>query len=54
MPLSAFDFWKTPIHKTFSNESQYAPPGAPRWSDGQLISNDGNVLVDERANALGR
>jgi len=48
------DFWKTPIHKTFSNESQYAPPGAPRWSDGQLISNDGNVLVDERANALGR
>jgi muramidase (phage lysozyme) len=48
------DFWKTPIHKTFSNESQFAPPGAPRWSNGQLISNDGTVLVDERANALGQ
>jgi hypothetical protein len=49
------DIWKTPIHKTFSNDSQYAPPGAPRWEGGRLISQDGTVLVDETAgNALGR
>ena len=49
------DIWKTPIHKTFSSDSQYAPPGAPRWEGGRLISQDGTVLVDETAgNALGR
>jgi hypothetical protein len=49
------DIWKTPIHKTFSNDSQYAPPGAPHWEGGRLISQDGTVLVDETAgNALGR
>jgi hypothetical protein len=47
------DTWKTPYHKTFSNESQYATPGAPRWvgddSRGwMLIDKLGNILHDER------
>jgi hypothetical protein len=27
------DTWKTPYHKTFSNESIYATADAPHWSD---------------------
>lgn len=30
------DTWKTPNHKTFSDESIYATPGAPHWEGGQL------------------
>lgn len=25
------DWWKTPEHESFSEESRYAPPGSPRW-----------------------
>lgn len=45
------DYWKTPYHETFSNESQWANPDtAPKWNDkDQLITTDGNVLYDDRA-----
>jgi len=41
------DTYKTPYHKTFSNESIYATPDAPRWKGNKLMSIDGKVLVDE-------
>lgn len=44
------DYWKTPYHQSFSNESQWATPDAPHWGDGdKLIDNTGNVVFDERA-----
>lgn len=44
------DYWKTPYHQTFSNESQWASPDAPHWSDaGELIDKSGGVLFDDRA-----
>lgn len=44
------DYWKTPYHKTFSRESQYAMPDAPEWNDqDQLVDKDGKVLFDDRA-----
>lgn len=42
------DTWKTPFHATFSNESIYAPPYAPRWDDDVLRDERGNVIADER------
>lgn len=43
------DFWKTPIHQTFSNESQWAPPTAPQWTPtDQLASPNGRVVFDDR------
>lgn len=46
------DTWKTPYHKTFSNESIYAPPDAPRWmgddkSGWKLVDKNGNIVYDE-------
>lgn len=41
------DTWKTPYHKTFSNESMYAPPDAPHWEGDRLIDKDGKVVADE-------
>lgn len=45
------DYWKTPYHATFSNESQWADPAkAPRWNEkDQLVLPDGTVLFDDRA-----
>lgn len=44
------DTWKTPYHKSFSNESIYATKAAPAWnSKDQLISPMGSVMFDERA-----
>lgn len=45
------DFWKTPYHATFSNESQWADPDkAPRWNEqDQLVMPDGTVVYDDRA-----
>lgn len=44
------DWWKTPYHESFSNESQWALPNAPRWNDrDQLIGPDGSVVFDERS-----
>ena len=50
------DYWKTPYHKTFSAESQWAnPQTAPRWNDmDQLIAPDGRIVYDERAEAAMR
>lgn len=41
------DVWKTPYHKTFSNESIYATPNAPKWSGDKLIDSSGRTLADE-------
>lgn len=41
------DTWKTPYHKTFSNESIYAPKDAPHWEGDKLIDKHGNVVADE-------
>lgn len=46
------DVYKTPFHQTFSNESQYAYPGAPRWEQAgerwRLISPaTGRVIKEE-------
>ena len=43
------DYWKTPYHATFSNESKWAAPGAPSWnSKDQLVTPSGEVLFDDR------
>ena len=41
------DYWKTPAHETFSNESQWATPNAPQWVGDQLTSQGGQVLFDD-------
>ena len=44
------DYWKTPYHETFSNESKFAGPNAPHWTDDdKLVAADGKVLFDDRA-----
>jgi len=44
------DFWKTPLHETFSNQSQWSPANAPAWNEqDQLVSQGGRVMFDERA-----
>lgn len=44
------DYWKTPLHKTFSNESQWAGPNAPHWTaDDKLVTPQGQVVYDDRA-----
>ena len=45
------DFWKTPYHKSFSAESQWAnPQTAPHWNDkDQLVLPSGAIVFDERA-----
>lgn len=43
------DYYKTPYHKSFSNESRYALANAPKWNEqDQLVDASGKVLVDER------
>ena len=43
------DYWKTPLHQTFSAESQWAGPGAPNWNEkDQLVSPGGRIVADER------
>jgi hypothetical protein len=44
------DYWKTPYHRTFSNESQWAGKKAPKWNDkDQLVAPDGTIIFDEKA-----
>jgi hypothetical protein len=45
--LHASDKWKTPFNRTFSAESIYAAPGAPKWDGNVLKDKDGNVIADE-------
>jgi hypothetical protein len=48
------DYWKTPLHQTFSNESQWAPPTAPQWTpNDQLANQSGRVVFDDRAQNSG-
>lgn len=43
------DRFKTPLHRSFSNESQWAGADAPRWiNDSQLALPNGRVVFDER------
>jgi hypothetical protein len=42
------DTWKTPMHRTFSDESIYAQPGAPSWHGDVLVSPKGDIVSDER------
>jgi len=43
------DTYKTPYHRSFSNESQYALPIAPHWQGNKLIDKNGQVVFDEDA-----
>jgi hypothetical protein len=40
------DDWKTPFHRTFSDRSIYAQPGAPSWHGDALVSPDGRIIHD--------
>lgn len=43
------DPWKTPYHKSFSNESLHATDGAPAWNgQDQLVLPNGTIVLDER------
>jgi hypothetical protein len=43
------DYWKMPTHQTFSQDSKWALPVAPRWNElDQLVSPGGRILFDER------
>jgi hypothetical protein len=45
------DYYKTPLHQSFSSESQWATPQTPSWiNDSQLASPGGRILFDEKAN----
>jgi hypothetical protein len=47
------DYWKTPMHQTFSNESQWAGPQAPQWiNDAQLADSSGRIKFDARQRPL--
>lgn len=41
------DTYKTPYHKSFSNESKYATKDAPHWVGDKLVDKNGKVIVDE-------
>lgn len=41
------DAFKTPYHKTFSDQSMYAAAGAPSWQGDKLVSKGGKVIADE-------
>ena len=44
------DYYKTPTHNRFSDESEFAGPGAPRWiSDTMLAAPSGRVLANDLA-----
>lgn len=43
------DYYKTPLHKTFSGESQWGDANTPRWAnDSQLAAPSGKVVYDEK------
>lgn len=44
------DYYKTPLHQSFSSESQWADETTPSWvNDTQLVSPGGRVVLDEAA-----
>lgn len=43
------DYWKTPYHETFSNQSQWALPHAPSWDEqDKLTGTNGRIIFDDR------
>jgi hypothetical protein len=48
------DTYKTPYHKTFSNESKYATADAPHWEGDRLIDKNGRVVADETPKKKGQ
>lgn len=43
------DYYKTPLHQSFSAGSQFAGADAPEWINGhQLAAPNGRILFDER------
>lgn len=43
------DIWKTPLHQSFSADSQWANPATPRWNEyDQLEAPSGRIVFDER------
>jgi hypothetical protein len=42
------DTWKTPYDPSFSNESIYALPDAPRWQGQFLVDKRGRKLFDDK------
>jgi hypothetical protein len=43
------DYYKTPLHQSFSADSQFAGPEAPQWINGsQLAAPSGRILLDEK------
>jgi hypothetical protein len=47
------DTFKTPMHESFSRESQWAGPDAARWvQDSRLVDPQGNVVFDEKGNNI--
>ncbi len=49
--MHADDFWKTPYHQSFSNESGYAFPTAPYWANNHQLVDPATkqVVFDEKA-----
>lgn len=48
------DYYKTPLHQTFSSDSQWAGPSAPQWIDGnKLASPSARILHDETQPSAG-
>jgi hypothetical protein len=44
------DYYKTPLHQTFSSGSRWAGPDAPQWlNDSQLFATNGRLLFDEKS-----
>lgn len=42
------DTFKTPLHRSFSNQSRYALPSAPRWAGPKLLDQrTGEIILDE-------
>jgi hypothetical protein len=48
------DKFKLPSNGTFSNESMYATPDAPRWQGDKLVTKDGRVVTDETPKKTGK
>ena len=49
------DYYKTPMHQSFSSGSQWAGQNAPQWiNDHQLAGPNGRILLDEQQSPLAR
>ena len=47
------DYYKTPLHESFSSGSKFAGPDTPSWNrQDQLVDPTGKILFDEKFNKL--